>query len=168
MSVGNDPVERLLENLRTTLKLYDQLVEIAETKQRHIIANDVTQLQNDLRAEERLLTAADERSNARGELHRAACGVLSAGDGTRTLEGLSGYMPAGIRSEFARVRTDLRDSIARLKGINRINVSLINNSLALVEGLIGALFGTEQTSAYGPSGARTRMAAPAFSLDAKA
>lgn len=168
MPVGNDPVERLLENLRTSLKLYDQLVEIAETKQRHIIANDVTQLQNDLHAEEQLLVAAEERNKARAELHRAACVALEADPGTRTLEALCGYMPARVRSEFARVRTALRDAIARLKDINRVNVSLINNSLALVEGLIGALFGTEQTSAYGPSGARPRTEAPAFSLDARA
>jgi len=168
MSVGHDPVEQLLENLRTSLKLYDQLVEIAETKQRHIIGNDVTQLQNDLHAEEQLLVAAEERNNARAELHTAACAALKAAPDTRTLEALCRYMPARIRSEFVRVRTALRDSIARLKDINRVNVSLINNSLALVEGLIGALFNTEQTSAYGPSGARPRTEVPAFSLDARA
>ena len=130
--------------------------------------NDIAGLRKDLQLEERLAGEGTRLSGERRAVHRRSCIALNAPESTEALEDLCRYMPAPWRDRFEAKRTDLRRTLERLHSVNRMNVSLVNSSLDLMEGLLAALFGTERVSAYGRTGVRAPTQVPARALDAKA
>ena len=164
----SEVLNQLLANLRETHKVYASLLEIAEQKQQHILHNDIAGLRKDLQLEERLAGEGTRLSGERRAVHRRSCIALNAPESTEALEDLCRYMPAPWRDRFEAKRTDLRRTLERLHSVNRMNVSLVNSSLDLMEGLLAALFGTERVSAYGRTGVRAPTQVPARALDAKA
>ena len=77
-------------------------------------------------------------------------------------------MPPDWARRFHDERDALRRTLDRLLRVNRANVVLVNNSLKLMRGLLAALFGAEQVSAYGRRGVRSEAQLCRRSLDTRA
>ena len=150
-----DGQQRLFANLQTTHQVYQQLLELAEKKRAHIIANDIEELRADLAAEERLAAEGATLGAERESLHRQCCAALEVRAQGSKLEDLCRAMPPEWARRFQRERDGLRRTLDRLLRVNRANVVLVNNSLQLMRGLLAALFGAEQVSAYGRRGVRS-------------
>jgi len=161
-----DAFERLLANLRKTRQTYARLLELGEAKQRHILCNDVEKLGELLRREESLVADGARLNEERGELHRLCRRRLAGSPSAETLSELCRHLPPYWRERFGAERDRLLETQRRLQQVNRTNVMLVNNSLALLQGLLAALFDVEPVSAYGPRGGRRRAELRTRSLDA--
>jgi len=164
----HNALDKLFENLRESRKTYASLLQVAEQKQQHILENDIEGLRADLQIEEALAAEGTRLNAERDELHTHCRMILNTGPDTRTIEDLCKYMPAEWHERFETARISLRETLERLHSVNRANVSLVNNSLHLLDGLLSAVFGTERTSAYGRRGERSQTRIPVRTLDASA
>ena len=164
----HNALDRMLENLRESRETYASLLEVAEQKQQHILANDIEGLRADLKSEEQLAGEGTRLNTEREELHAECRRILHARPGARTIEDLCEYLPPEWHERFRTERAGLRETVERLRRVNRANVSLVNNSLHLLDGLLAAVFGTERTSAYGPRGERSQTRIPVRTLNASA
>jgi len=162
-----DAFERLLENLRESSRVYSRLLELAEAKKGLILSNDVAGLGTVLREEESLLSDGARLHEEREELHRLCRKRLAGSPRAETLSELCRHLPPYWRERFTTERDRLLDIQRRLQRANQTNVMLVNNSLALVHGLLGALFDVETVAAYGPRGGRERTDIRTRSLDAR-
>jgi len=166
--MSTDLQQRLLANLQTTHRVYQQLLELAEKKRTHIVANDIEALRADISAEERLAAEGATLGAERESLHRQCCVALDVRKPGSKLEDLCRAMPPEWARRFQRERDTLRRTLDRLLRVNRANVVLVNNSLKLMRGLLAALFGAEQVSAYGRRGVRSEAQLCRRSLDTRA
>jgi len=164
----HNALDQLLENLQKSRKTYGSLLEVAEQKQHHILDNDIEGLRADLQSEEDLAGEGTRLNMERDELHTQSRRILNARPDARTIEDLCEYMPPEWHKRFETERVGLRQTLERLHSVNRTNVSLVNNSLHLLDGLLSAVFGTERTSAYGRRGERSQTRIPVRTLDASA
>ena len=162
-----DGQQRLLANLQATHEVYRQLLELAEKKRAHILTNDVEALRADLKAEERLSAEGASLGVARESLHGRCCAALNVRAPGSKLEDLCLAMPPDWARRFQRERDALRRTLDRLLRVNRANVVLVNHSLQLMRGLLAALFGAEEVSAYGPRGVRSETELSRRSLDTR-
>ena len=164
----HNALDKLLENLRESRKTYASLLAVAEQKQHHILENDIESLRADLQSEEDLAGEGTRLNTERNELHTQCRRILNARPDTRRIEDLCEYMPPEWNERFETERIGLRQTLERLHTVNRTNVSLVNNSLHLLDGLLSAVFGAERTSAYGCRGERSQSRIPVRTLDASA
>lgn len=163
----NSLLERLLNNLQETHKVYTRLLEVAERKQNHILNHETENLKADLKVEEGLAGAGTGLNAEREEMHGRCRAMLNLREGGNTLEELCRFLPHQWRQRFLVERQDLRKTLERLHSVNRMNVALVNHSLELMEGLLSALFDAEPVCAYGPDGIRTRADWARRALDAR-
>jgi flagellar biosynthesis/type III secretory pathway chaperone len=159
----SDAFHQLFANLQASCKLYSRLVEVAERKKQHIVGNDVEGLREDLKAEEQLAATGTELELQRRALH-ARCVVASASN-ARTLLRLCDALAEPWKGRFLKARRELRESVERVHELNGVNVALVNNSLDLMNGLLAAMYDTEQTAAYGRSGIRVGAELPHRTLE---
>lgn len=160
----SDIFQQFFANLQASIKLYGRLVEVAQRKREHILANDVEGLREDLKVEQELAGIGTELDLQRPVLHKRCCAEVKA-QGARTLAQLCTALPEPWKQRFISAREQLRDLAARLHELNRVNVALVNNSLDLMSGLLTAMFNTEQTAAYGKSGVRVGAEIPFRTLE---
>ena len=166
--MAHDVMEDLLGNLQETHRTYWELLNVADRKRTHILQNDIENLREDLRAEESFADEGARLSGLREGMHRQCRDLLNAGEGVETLDDLCRFMPAEWNDRFEEERAGLRKTIESLREVNRVNMTLVNNSLELMDGLLAALFDAEPISTYGPRGLRTRTRVQVRSLDARA
>lgn len=147
--------ELLLAHLAREEAACMSLLRCAERKREAIIANDLPALRTSSDAES---AAVGEIARLRGVRERLVSGLIRAA-------GLSG---GGIRALCAALVEDhpeVGDRLDRLRGLARRtevanlgNQSLLRNALAIVEGLLQSVVGTEPNpgvyGSAGPSGAR--------------
>lgn len=163
-----DVLPRFFATLQATTRVYARLLEVAETKQQHIMANDIERLREDLRLEEQLAGEGAALDAQREALHTRCRAALNVGEGGETLHDLCAAMPAPWKERFQAERQKLRETLERLHAANRLNVTLVNNSLDLMKGLLSALFGAEPVAAYGRTGVRTGVDISGRALNARA
>jgi hypothetical protein len=160
----SDAFHQLFANLQASRKLYSRLLEVAERKKRHIIGNDVDGLREDLKTEEQLAATGTELDLQRRALHARCRAAVNAPD-AKTLLRLCDALPEPWNGRFRKEREALRDTVERVHELNRVNVALVNNSLDLMNGLLTAMYGAEQTAAYGRSGVRVGAELPHRTLE---
>jgi hypothetical protein len=160
----SDVFQQLFANLQASRKLYTRLLEVAERKKQHIVHNDVEGLREDLKNEEQLAATGTELDLQRQTLHRRCCSDVHAKD-TKNLRSLCDVLPEPWKGRFLKEREELRTTVEKVHEINRINVALVNNSLDLMNGLLAAMYDTEQTAAYGKSGIRLGAELPHRTLE---
>lgn len=164
--MAGDIFQQFFSNLQLTQKLYARLLETAENKRSHILANNVEHLREDLQLEERLAGAATELDLQRQALHQRCCAELKVH--ATTLQALTDAMPPPWKEHFQRERNRLQQTMHKLHAVNRANVGLINNSLELVNGMLAAMFDAEPVAAYSRQGVRAAAELSHRALNASA
>lgn len=154
---------QLFANLQASRKLYARLLEVAENKKKHILQNDIEGLREDLASEQQLASTGTELDLQRQLLHER-CSVTVRSK-PKTLSALCNYLPEPWKGRFQQERDDLRALAEKVHQMNRVNVALVNNSLDLMNGLLAAMYNTEQTAAYGKSGVRIGADLPHRTLE---
>jgi hypothetical protein len=160
----SDVFHQLFANLQASRKLYARLLEVAERKKQHILHNDVEGLREDMKSEEQLAATGTELELQRQALH-LRCSNAAQAKNARTLRSLCDALPEPWRGRFLKEREELRGIVERVHEINQVNVALVNNSLDLMNGLLAAMYNTEQTAAYGKSGVRLGADLPHRTLE---
>ncbi len=162
--MASDVFQRFFANLQASRKLYARLIAVAERKKEHILRNDAEGLREDLNEEEQLAGAGTELDLQRLALHQRCCVEVGAQE-AKTLGQLCAALPPPWKGRFLKEREQLQGTVSRLHELNRLNTALVNNSLDLMNGLLAAMFNTEQTAAYGKTGIRVGAEIPCRTLE---
>jgi FlgN protein len=164
----HETLKRLLINIETSNKIHERLLEVAERKQQHLLTNDVDGLRDDLQDEQGLATDGAHLNVEREELHALCLRRLQAPTSVKKLEQLCAIMPGEWPERFGPARARLRSTVEKLRDVNRMNMVLVNNSIDLMQGLLGALYQTEAVPTYGRRGGQYNNRINVRTLDTKA
>lgn len=160
----------LIKLLQGQRDCYAALLQLAETKRRALINDDLQALEHALEQEQFLITTL-----GRLERERLATGVelsreLSIPADNLTLDLLIAKVDLSLQRPLSELRAEIVAQIQRLKEINQVNGQLIDQALRVINASLQALgASSQQPATYGPGAAQqaTRDKANARFLDRK-
>ncbi len=128
-------LDELIATLAEELKIYNELIPIAESKTAIIIKNDVTALESITGEEEKVVEKITGLEKKRGEIMQNMRIVLNHERSELRLpeliELLSGQPDSQL--ELRRLQKELKDTLETVKTINDHNSKLIQESLEINE-----------------------------------
>lgn len=154
MSADRTPLFlQLKEHLDNEVRCHRRLLDLAETKQRHIVAGDMQAFSELLRKEQDPLTAMTRLRQIRERILREVADALGLGRDNLRLTQIVERVSGQIRDELRSRITELKTVCERLREVNDSNMVLIRQSLGFVRDILGVLVGEAPVDAYDRSGA---------------
>ncbi len=150
-------LNQLKEHLDQEVKCHRRLLDIAEAKQRRIVAGDMPGFSELLKNEQEPLTAMTRLRQLRERQLREVSDVLGlARDNLRLsliVERVQGQMRDELRVRIAELRTVCE----KLREVNDSTMVLIRQSLGFVRDILGVLVGEPTAHAYDRRGIAARV-----------
>lgn len=120
-----------------------------------LMHGDLSALTRTLAEQRHTALAATELYKARAQLRQRITGVAGAPEGRVTISRLSQCVTEPLATRLISQRKRLSDMAKEVDRLNRGNMSLVRQSLDLLERLLSSLTGTDENSdRYSPSGQR--------------
>lgn len=149
----NQSLIHLREHLDNEVKCHRRLLDLAETKQRHIVVGDMNAFTDLLKREQEPLSTMIRLRQTRERLLREVADIMGINrDGLRLsqiLEQVTGHIKEELRTRIA----DLKSICEKLRDVNDSNMVLIRQSLSFVRDILGVLVGESPSDVYDRRGA---------------
>lgn len=134
---------------------YAALLQLAETKRRALITDDLHALEHTLEQEQVLITTLGRLERERLETGTYLAREMSVPADMLTLDVLASKADPSLQERLATLRTEIVSQIQRLKEINQVNGQLIDQALRVINASLQALGGSsQQPTTYGPGTAQ--------------
>ncbi|MDF2485729.1 MAG: hypothetical protein K0R46_1897 [Herbinix sp.] len=128
-------IDELISVLEEECDVYQQLIPIADEKTQVIVKNDLTSLQDITSKEQRAVGHINTLERKRDQIMNNIRTVINRKSGEFTLKTLIGLMEKQPKEQKALsiIHDNLKSNIQRLVEINNRNMSLIQQSLEMIE-----------------------------------
>jgi len=157
-----DLVAKLNDNLGRTITLYEELLTTEHQKQRAIVHSNIEALTEVLAREEELVARAEALEAERQDLRKALAQAEDRLAPDFRLEQLLPLLEEPARGQLADSRHRLTQLATQLNEVNRLNFHLLRSSLAVVEGILGQVFGASPSPPlYDAAGRQQKAEQPA-------
>ncbi len=138
----------------------ENLLQIGKDKQEVLLKGDLEKLAEIVRQEEQLIIAAGQLEHLRYESFASLAGQFNLPE-TATLKELAEVCPAEVKRSINEAGTGLSGLIRNLQELNTQNISLIDQSLGLIQYTVESLAGNRELPLYNKQEKEQR---PAVSL----
>lgn len=125
-------VEQLKEALRQEQKLYQALLDLGEQKSRLVINNEVRELEQLTEKEHQFIREMSRFEQIRQSLLQHFAQEKELEEAPQNLSGLLLFLSENDQKEINALRDELADLVARIGEKNRLNESLIQQSLDFI------------------------------------
>jgi flagellar biosynthesis/type III secretory pathway chaperone len=139
---------QLKDHLDHEVQCHRRLLDLAEAKQRHIVAGDMQAFSELLRKEQEPLTAMLRLRQLRERILREVADALEMSRDTLRLTQVIERLTGQIRDELRTRITELKTLCERLREVNDSTMVLIRQSLGFVRDILGVLVGEAPSSNY--------------------
>jgi len=146
-------LHQLEENLSQAVEVYEDLLEVARSKQEAIVCADIDWLEQTVKAEAELIETAQRVENVRLRIHHALAWQMRLAPDELNIEKLMASWTFHETTGLKKVHARLKAVVGELKAVTAMNNYLADTSLKLLNEIRRAVLrpGEDQTF-YGRSG----------------
>ncbi len=148
----------MIDLMQKLLTFHRGLLQLAEQKTEAIKKSDISTLQQMMTKEQKYVMAIRQLESERMSL-------LSHMSEERTVSRYAEQLEEKERTKLLQLANELRDTIARLKAQNELNMQLLQQSLQFIHFTLDLMIPNEQDVTYDPK--RTDELPPRSSFEAK-
>lgn len=143
-------MQEFLEILEQQVDGYKKLLKIAEEKQIILIGNDINQLDQLNKNEQKLLLQLTKLENYRLQIVQNLEGQFGNPGVTRSLKEIAESAPEPYQSPLNKIYKELNELVAKLDKVNQENAGLIQQALKYVNFAMDTFAKDEREVTYSP------------------
>lgn len=132
-------VDKFIEILKEEKNIYQNLLELAKSKQKFIIENNIVALEEITKEEGKSILVLTRIGSERAKFIDENPDIFGTEDEGKSFDEILRQIPADERETVAENAKELREIVNELKGVNDMNTELVNQALKMINASIGII-----------------------------
>jgi flagellar biosynthesis/type III secretory pathway chaperone len=146
--VLSENLERLKSVLQAEAEVYEELLKLAEVKQRILIDGKVPELEQVIKEEESLVAQVKQLEERRMEVHEQLADWFAVPLQDLILTRIAALAPEPHAGELAGIHRNMARTLALLGKLNQQNTQLVKQSLDYVNFSLNLIIGANDVPTY--------------------